>query len=158
MAHSGAHLFESGSPLPITIPFCESRSTRISTPDPRPLPLGHPAGDAVGELVLHPMEEFLAHQIGHPESLGHVGDHPLGVVRGPSGRRSTHRGDEGVDALAGGGRQWEVLGRDGHAGLTIGLFDHGGHGGQMAEDAVSARRVDLVDHYHENGCPSSSLP
>ncbi len=68
---------------------------------PGPLPLGHPAGDAVGQLVGHPGQQLLAHEVGHPERLGHVGDHPLGVVAGTFGHAGHHGVDERVDAVPG---------------------------------------------------------
>ena len=43
--------------------------------DVRPLPLGHPAGDGVRQLVARLGQQLLAHQLGHPERLGRVGDH-----------------------------------------------------------------------------------
>ena len=81
-------------PLPITIPFCDSRSTRISQRMRGPLPLGDPGRDRVRQLVAGDGEQLLAHELGDPERLGHVGDHVVGVVAaGPraGGRRGARR-------------------------------------------------------------------
>ena len=116
----------------------------------------------VRQLVGHPVEQLLAHEVGHPERLGHVGDHPVGVVPGALGQHV----DEGVDqcrhSVAGGRRQREVLDR--HrvpARLGVEGADHRGHRGQVAEHAVAPHPVDLVHHHEQRGPahgPGSARP
>ena len=134
----------------MTIPFCESRSTRISH---RTRGHSHSVTRQAmlwGSSSSHPVEQLLADQVGHPEGLGHVGDHPLGVVARALGHPGHHRVDQGGDPLAGGGRHREVLDRDRWpAGLLVERVDHRGHRGQMAEDSVAAHPVDLVDHHQQ---------
>ena len=59
--------------------------------DVRPLPLGHPAGDGVRQLVPGLGQQLLAHQLGHPERLGRVGD-DVGREEGRALRRAGRSG------------------------------------------------------------------
>ena len=86
-------------PLPITIPFCDSRSTRIRARKRRirrrssgssasasrvlvvvGLDLLGDHGDRVRQLVAGDREQLLAQQLGDEERLGLVGDHAVRVV------------------------------------------------------------------------------
>ena len=93
--HGRAHRLEDRPPLPMTIPFWESRSTRISQ---RIRGHSHSVTRQAmewGSSSLDPGEQLLADQLGHPERLGHVGDHVVGVVgAGPraAGRRRPRPG------------------------------------------------------------------
>ena len=93
-------------PRPMTMPFCDSRSTRMSTRSRRTP--GSPAGrsgsglelldgdgDGVRQLVAGHAQQLLADQLGGEEGLGLVGDHAARVVAGPGragGPRARQRG------------------------------------------------------------------
>src|SRR5690606_27907684 len=77
--------------------------------DPWPLPLDDPGRDRVGQLLPCDGEQLLADQFGDAHLLGDVGDLPLRVPAGPLRQAGDEVLDEGVDALAGAGRDREVL-------------------------------------------------
>ena len=90
----------------------------------------------MGQLLPGHGQQLLAHELGHPEGLGHVGDHVVGVVPGPFGQA----GHDGIDQLghplAGAGRDGEVLGQVELAGPC-----------QLLQDLSRAGGVDLVDDH-----------
>ena len=57
--------------------------------------------DGVRQLVAGDPQQLLAHQLGHEEGLGLVGDHTARVVLRPLGQPGLELADERVDALAG---------------------------------------------------------
>ena len=104
-------------PLPITMPFCESRSTRMRHRQrgASRRPAGgrrasvvvvdlHRDRDRVRQLVAGDREQLLAHQLGGEERLGLVGDDAVGVVVRALGQPGLELADERVDAVAGAGR------------------------------------------------------
>ena len=122
----------------MTMPFCESRSTRISTRI-----RGHSHSTTrvaieCGQLVVGDGEELLAHQLGHPERLGHVGDGVGRVPGGPLGQPvDTISSTSSGDPLAGAGRHGEVV-------RAVELL---GGPRQLAEHLVGRGEIDLVDHH-----------
>ena len=138
-------------PLPMTMPFCESRSTRISQ---RTRGHSHSVTRQAmlwGSSSSHPVEQLLAHQVGHPEGLGHVGDHALGVVAGPLGHPGHHR----VDQARRRPRRWRPTpgstppGPGRPPSSSSMRLDHVGDRGEVGEDPVPADPVDLVDHHQQ---------
>ena len=118
--------------------------------DPGPLPLGDPAGDAVGQLVLHPVEQLLADQVRHPEGLGHVGDHALGVVAGALGHPVHHGVDEGgtpSPVAADTGKYSTGTGAPPPSPSMDSITS--ATAVRWVEDAVPAHPVDLVDHHQQ---------
>ena len=148
LAHGDADLLEDGAPLADHDPLLRVALDQDLAADARPLPLRHPGGDRVRQLLVRHGQQLLPHQLRDPERLGHVGHHVVGEVLRARFEPRQQVLDQVVDALAGTGRHGEVR-------LDVELV---GRRRQLAQHLLRLGDVDLVDDHDRVGRREAGHP